>query len=99
MLLWGLLEFGDGESPEPEGEGRNKGFHWWMGTIRREGAGEYLNLTLPLSPSPQVPRGQECTLWGYPPWVPELEAKVDKASVEDCQLPSSPDGGSRWAQM
>lgn len=71
----------------------------WGPFEEREQGNEYLNLTLPLSPSPQVPRGQECTLWGYPPWVPELEAKVDKASVEDCQLPSSPDGGGRWAQM
>lgn len=43
--------------------------------------------------------GGRSTLWGYPHQVPELEAKVDKASVEDCQLPSSPDGGGRWAQM
>lgn len=58
MLLWGLLELVNGEAPKPEGEERNKGFHWWMGGIQRKGAGEYLNLTLlPLSPFPQVPRG------------------------------------------
>lgn len=61
MLLWGLLELGEGEAPEPEREGRNKGFHWWMGGgAFKEREQKYLNLTLlPLSPFPQVPRRQE----------------------------------------